>query len=395
VYLIMTEPIQKRLIQSLVQRGCDYTLLFWLSKPEMIEHTELGRQMRDFLREFQLTLSDFNDSTVEKIRLKQDLMKAVRAYFGEHKIQPIRPRNFLVHKNKGSKVLLLEKYKAVDWPKPRQCYVVQASGGGNVLFFVYQTWQDAVICQYEMLQMGSYCGTPVSLVYEHQWIGIVSVVRLIIDWEIKASAYEGRLSLEEIKGIPDQFPQWLVSEMRRVGALGCDQKVICYVKDKTRQVSTDVKISKHFIFNIGSVTMGGGHFEVLTDIIRPYVTRLQAFHKDKTLKCIESVDDLRHPVWGWDNSLLRGQNGISTMFGSKPGERNAPLPRLPCKLIMGSSCEVRETSWKGLDVSLESLTREQCLEMLYMGSYTTPWPGMVGYNHSYIMSKQQVCLFMF
>ena len=382
-----------RLIEALVERGCDYTLLFWLRRPEMIEGTEFGRQMRDFLLEFDLTLAHFKESTVEQKAMKYGVLEAVKRYFQEHKIQPVRPRNFLESRNKGSKKSLLERYKDVDWPKPRQCYVIQASGGGDVLFFVYQTWQDAVICQYEMLQMGWYCGTPVSLVYEHQWKGVVEVVRLMIDWEIKASAYEERLSLEEIKKIPDTFPLWLVSEMRRIKAIDQDVEVECIVKDKTRSVcdGKDLKISRHFLFNIGGVTMEGRHFEVLSRIIAPFTDRLRQVHKDKSLSCIGELEDLRHPVWGWDNSLLRGQNGISTMFGSKPGERNPPLPRLSCKFIMGAKNSVRvvKMPWKDVKtVSLEELTREQCLDMLYRGSYTTPLDRMIGYESNFFTSIQ-------
>jgi len=258
----MGARIANQLIDTLIKRGCDFTLLFWLR--HVLPSSELGTDMISFLAEFRLNLSHFQPNSTNAPFIK-DFFTTVRKRFIEHGIQPICPRNFIVDKNKGGKQAVLDKYQTVDWPRPRSCYCMQTMGGGDVLFVIYQTWQDALIFQRDVLMFNSYVlhrqPVPIHQVYEHQW-GEGKPVRLMIDWEILESCYEDRLSHEEIKQIPDQFPEWLVNRLRETRCIDPNVQVECVIKDKTRQKGGDWKFSRHFIFNLCGVTMQG-HYQVM------------------------------------------------------------------------------------------------------------------------------------
>jgi hypothetical protein len=264
-------------------------------------------------------------------------------------------------------------------------------GSEDVLFMIFQTWQDALIKQIELLSHG-FCMhdhrmIPIEQVYEHQW-GSRSV-RLMIDWEIMASYYEDRLSLEQIKTIPDKFPEWLIGRLKEVRALLPESTIECIVKDKTRPKGSDWKISKHFIFNIEGVTMDS-HFYALSECIEPWRLRLQQTHKDKTLQC---VDDkyIQHPVWGWDHRLLRGQNGIGTLFGKKKGEVNAPYPTIQHRLtIKPGELTLQKFTWCDKVNSIQELGEADALKALYFASYTTPAASMVSYDPVYLRRIQEV-----
>ena len=122
----------------------------------------------------------------------------------------------------------------------------------------------------------------------------------------------------------------------------------------------------------------------MTECIKPWVTRIQQFHRDKVLSGIDDKD-LKHPVWGWDNRLLRGQNGIGTLFGRKPNEKDAPLPTVPCRLLIKpGSCEKQQYVWSSLEHSISELGHDQCLAVLYKVCYSVPCATMVGYDPTFL-----------
>jgi hypothetical protein len=379
------------LCDILIERQCDYTLLFFLRNPHVIENTDLGKQLSTLLDEHQLTLTDFQYSRSRSFYL-QEFFTVVRTRFNTMGIAPIAPRNYIIDKNKGGKERILLKYQEqTHWPVPRNPYCIQTMGTGAVLFMVFQTWQDALIKQIELLthgyQMHEHSLVPISQVYEHQWWG--NSVRLMIDWEILASQYEDRLPLDQIKLIPDKFPEWLVSRLRETRALPMEAEIECIVKDKTRPKGSDLKLSKHFIFNIEGVTLEG-HLQALTQCIQPWRSRIEQTHRDKTLKCIDDKD-LDHPAWGWDHRLLRGQNGIGTLFGTKKGEGQAPLPTLQHKIIIKpGKCQVQKFSWSDKIHSIPVLGQTDSLKALYFTSYTTPWATMVSYDPVFLRQIQEV-----
>lgn len=378
------------LCDTLVERQCDYTLLFFLRNPHVIENTDLGKEISSLLEEHQLTLGDFQYSRNRSFFL-QEFFNVVRTRFNTTGITPIAPRNYLIDKNKGGKERILLKYQQCTWPTPRNPYCIQTMGTGAVLFMIFQTWQDALIKQIELLthgfQMHEHSLVPISQIYEHQW-GVRSV-RLMIDWEILASQYEDRLPLDQIKAIPDRFPEWLVSRLKETRALPPDAEVECIVKDKTRSKGSDLKLSKHFIFNIEGVTLEG-HLQALTQCIQPWRSRIEQFHRDKTLQSIDDCD-ISHPVWGWDHRLLRGQNGIGTLFGYKQGEINPPLPVIQHRLVIKpGKCQVQKFSWSDKVHSIPVLGEADSLKALYFASYTTPWASMISYDPVFLRQIQEV-----
>lgn len=375
--------VAKQLIDDLVEKGCDYTLLFWLRFPHLLKDTELGTDFTLCLKKYKLTLNHFHPENKTFIH---DFFTEVRKYFCRTGIIPINPHNYIIQANKGGKQAVLDKYKTVDWPRPRQPYCIQTMGGDGVLFMMYQTWQDAFIMQRETMQFREFVYQSriisVHQIYEHQW-GEGRLVRLMIDWEIMQSAYEDRLSLEEIKKIPDRFPEWFVSRLREERAIHSDTEVECIVKDKTRSKGDDLKLSRHFIFNIAAITMHG-HYQAMCAVIHPWVARIQQFHKDKTLKGIDDKD-IQSPVWGWDNRLLRGQNGIGTLFGRKPGETDAPYPTVPHRLILKpGSVACTKFAWCDKQHSVDVLGDKTSLVVLYHCSYSTPLATMVTYDPSFL-----------
>lgn len=390
--IVMGDLVANKLIDSLIARGCDFTLLFWLRYPHVIVGSELGTDLQVFLEEHQLKFSHFQNRQFLK-----DFFTVVRVRFNDVGIQSINPKNFIVEKNKGGKQALLDRYSTVDWPRPRCCYCTQTMGGGDVMFMIHQTWQDALILQRDMLLLNSYMLNkkivPVYQAYEHQW-GENKPVRLMIDWEIMQSAYEDRLSHDEISKIPDRFPEWLVGRLRETRCIDGEVEVECVVKDKTRQKGGDWKFSRHFIFNICAVTMHG-HYQALSEVIKPWVARIQQFHRDKLLSGIDDKD-LSHPVWGWDNRLLRGQNGIGTLFGRKPNEPDAPLPTVPYRLLLRpGNTKVHRYEWSDKEHSIPVLGNQVSLTVLFKSSYSIALPTMITYDTEFIRRIKVITIYYF
>lgn len=351
-----------KMMDELDKRGCDFTLLFWLRRPSAIRGSELGRQLSNFLLSFDMNLGQFEPSR-QNVAFLRAFFGALKERFEERGVCAVNPRNFLIGMNRGGKKDVLERYAKVKWPQPRQPYCMQTMGGGDVLFIICQTWQDGLCLQREILRMRGYTHQskfiPVEQVLEHQW-GESPVVRLMIDWEIMASSYEGRVSIEEIQKVPDSFPEWFVGRLRSLGAISSKTRVECVVKNKTRWKGLDLKLSRHFTFNICGVTMSS-HYHVLQAVLVPWEEKIKQLHKDKNMSSI-SQQDLLHPVWGWDNRLLRGQNGIGTLYCRKADDPGAPFPKLEKRMIFGDSLEIKGFSWGDKEVSVDD---EDSLVTLY------------------------------
>lgn len=133
----------------------------------------------------------------------------------------------------------------------------------------------------------------------------------------------------------------------------------------------------------------GGHYEAMKLVITPWVERMQQFQKAKTLAHIEDKD-LLHPVWGWDNRLLRGQNGISTMFGCKKGETDAPPPRMVHRMVLTpGGADVQKFSWHDCaEHSINELGDQCSLSALYRSGYTIPKVDMVAYDADFLCKIQ-------
>lgn len=382
----------RRLIDSLCERGCDYTLLFHLRNPGIASDTCIGKQLQAFLKEHQLSLAHFDVSEQNK-QFIFDFFTEVRREFVTQGITGVNSKNFIVTMNKGGKAEILKKYAEIDWPKPCEPYCMQTMGStGGVLFFMFQSWRDALIMQKDLLEIGGYIyqGDDIDIeqVYEHQWAG-PRTVSLMIDWEIMLSQYGGRKTLEQVEAISLKFPEWLVGRLKKNKVLPPDCTVECVVKNKSRAKGKDYKISKHFLFNIRAVTLTG-HFQALSKAIEPFVLRIKEFHTSKTLAHIPN-EDLDNPVWGWDNRLLRGQNGIGTLFGRKKGEVDAPLPSLDFLLQISPDGEStpKKFSWNG---EVLDTKHPKALSALYRCSFSVPQLDFITYNIDFVATAK-VCLY--
>lgn len=120
---------------------------------------------------------------------------------------------------------------------------------------------------------------------------------------------------------------------------------------------------------------------MLREVIAPFEEKIKQFHKDKVLSSIRQ-EDLLHPAWGWDNRLLRGQNGIGTLWGRKTEDVNAPFPRLQCRMLIGDGVQTKGFSWGDEDPQLDD--DNDSLVALYRCSYTTPCVRLVTYSDHYL-----------
>jgi hypothetical protein len=389
-----------KLIAALEDAGCDYTLLFHLRHVLTIKDTLIGKELMAFLEKHNIHPTLFSPSNHGFLR---DFFATVQEKLSTTGVRAINPRNFLVERNSGGKERIIKRFlneARASWPSPKQPYTIQTmTVAGDTLFMLFQTWQDALTMQRDIFKLGGYrhetkC-IPVDQILEHQWKELEMPVRLMVDWEIMLSHYQNRLTREEVLRIPDEFPKWLVSRFREIRAIDKRCVIECIVKDKTRTKGTDLKISRHFIFNILGLTMGG-HYQALSEVIEPFVERLKEYHAAKNLAHIPD-DAIRHPVWGWDNRLLRGQNGIGTLFGRKADDHSSvALPRVTHRMLLkpADQVETHRLQWADRPNSIAELGDEDSLMALYTCSYTPPVSSTVTYDPAFVLAIK-VCMYTY
>jgi hypothetical protein len=364
------------LIDSLKSKQCDYTLLFWLQLPHILKlQTHFRDDMEEFLAQHKMCISDFvfNGKNTEFL---QRFFKALKGCFLHTGIKAVAPRNYLVEYGQGGKDRLKAKYADVTWPRPRLCFSLQSMGPGGGFFMLFQSWQDGLIAQREILMTSTYVFNHrifnVHQFLEHQFGEEARPVRLLIDWEIMQSAYQGRITREEIIQISDNFPTWLVNEMRQKSMIHSTSKVRCIVKEKSRAKGDDYKISRHFIFNIASVSLEG-HSIILQHILEKYRSDIVSLRQNKNLAHIQE-DNLRLPIWGMDFGIIRGQNGIATMFGIKQGEdQAAQKASITYILTITETCTKTKKHKLFAQSNIMELSEDDALALLYHTSYTIPW----------------------
>lgn len=389
------------LITDLETRGCDYTLLLWLRQPQLLlEDSNFAKQMRRYLQEHSLTLGNFvvSDQTYDFV---YDFFETVVDHFNHTGIKKINPCNYIQEINKKGKERLLDRFnKGLPWPQPFQPYTFQTMGNG-VLFCMYQTWQDAIIAQTTLLEKRVHlvegCVIDVGQVYEHQWLTSQSFVRLIVDWEIMMKYYTGRMTVEQVEGIANAFPAWFINRMMQKQLIPSTAEVDCIVKCKSRDVKGDYKVSKHFVFGIAGSTLLQQHYNAQVIVFEEYADKIRQTHKDKSLLHI-SDDELQIPVWGVDMQLLKGQNGISTLFGIKKGDKtDSSFPRVVKRLVISANgCKsktYKESKIDRYDIKTLGLTKSHLC--MYRCSYTTPYTHTITYNNKLTQECKVSHLFYF
>ena len=242
--------IAERAIRELKARGCDFTLLFWLRNPEILEQSFFGRDLLGFMRD----LDDSRDR-LDSGLFRDSFFQRLRKEFNSCGINPVAPLNFVVDRGAGGKERAIQKASQEHWPRPYQTFCFQTRGAANSAFFVFQCWQDGFRKMLELLDSGKCTAFEeeppfdVQQIYEHCW-GQGRASRLLIDWEVETPMLGGRRTAAEARAAAEAFPGWFVQRLVKVGMLDRSERVRCTVKDKSRPISGGEKISMHFTFNL-------------------------------------------------------------------------------------------------------------------------------------------------
>lgn len=382
-----------KLIELFVEKHCDYTLLFRLEQAYSLINTRLGDDLNKLLETVGLSLDKFLVKDMKQEFFK-DFFRSVRHKLREEGVVKLHPDKVLVTHGKGGKAEVLEKLKQVSWPRPFVPYCMQTMGRHGVLFIVCHNWRDGLILQRDIFEMGGYVyyGVLFSVeqVYEHQW-SEERMVGLMIDWELMVSSMGGRMNKAQVDAMADRFPAWLVGGLKEKKMLHDACKVECVVKNKTRYIpeKEDWKVSKHFLFNITCTQEV--HTQALRLVIGEFLDELKELHSTKSLRHISERERIELPVWGWDDHLIRGQNGISTLFGRKRGEsvETSPFPSVDYKLVVDPYGEVEKQTFNWCGEKLSS-GHMNALDALYRCSYTANHSKMISYVDEFVAGCQVI-----
>ena len=244
------EKIAKQAIGLLKSRGCDFTLLFWLRNPDLLEASFFGRDLLGFMRDLDVSVDRLNSGS-----FRDGFFQRLRKEFNACGIHPVAPQNFVVDRGAGGKERAIQKAAQEHWPRPYQTFCFQTRGSSNSAFFVFQCWQDGLRKILALLECGECTAFEeepafdVQQIYEHCW-GVGRASRLLIDWEVETPMLGGRRTAAEARAAAEAFPTWFVQRLVKVGMLDRSERVRCTVKDKSRPISGGEKISMHFTFNL-------------------------------------------------------------------------------------------------------------------------------------------------
>ena len=134
------EELCDQMVDELIRRECDFTLLFWLRQAELLSTMDGSCFARDLLGVMGALAIDAN--FLARPDLRQSFFARLRSRFNRMEIgAPISGRNFVFDKGVGGKDRCLQKAKDARWPRPHQTYCFQTRGPENSYFFIYQCWQ--------------------------------------------------------------------------------------------------------------------------------------------------------------------------------------------------------------------------------------------------------------
>jgi hypothetical protein len=125
-------------IQLLKDRGCDYSLLFWMRTIDVFKSTEFGMDLLKAVSDAGVPPAKFADS-----RFRKEFFTVLRNRFNVDGLNPVNPNNFVVAMNAGGKEKTITAARLSKWPRPYQpfCFQTRTAEVGPSLFFVYQCWQ--------------------------------------------------------------------------------------------------------------------------------------------------------------------------------------------------------------------------------------------------------------
>ena len=120
-------------------------------------------------------------------------------------------------------------------------------------FYLFWSWQVAFHwLRYKTIQgmLSPFEREGPQLYYECQIVGYPA--RVILDCDAYVEEFGGRLTMEEVQGIVEKVPVYLVTRLCEMGAIRREDVVVVMEKDKSR----GNKASRHFVFNIIGVPTG-------------------------------------------------------------------------------------------------------------------------------------------
>jgi len=128
-------------IAELKDRGCDFSLLFWLRNPEMLAGSPFGNDMIVFMeKDMKIDISQFDDGL-----FRGGFFQALRKEFNKSGLNPVSPQNYVEACGEGGKESALNKWRQERWPRPHQTFCFQTRAVTNSAFFIFQCWQAIIV----------------------------------------------------------------------------------------------------------------------------------------------------------------------------------------------------------------------------------------------------------
>ena len=133
----------ERCISELKDRGCDFSLLFWLRNPEMLPGSAFGNDMIGFMeKDMKIEISQFDDGL-----FRGGFFQALRREFNKTGLNSVSPQNYVEACGEGGKESALNKWRQERWPRPHQTFCFQTRAVSNSVFFIFQCWQAKIDCR--------------------------------------------------------------------------------------------------------------------------------------------------------------------------------------------------------------------------------------------------------
>lgn len=420
-----------KLVRRLQQARTSPTVLYFLALPvRILKRTELGQLLIDLCAELDV-IFEFD----------HDFFAAVTSAAG--RLDPVPNSFFRVEKSKEGAVQAFREellrrrarcpddrylYMGASMPTCFQTLRGRSSAArehSDSLFVVHSAPENAMHHAVDLLRAGE-CAfaqqvIPVMQVYEMRlhtpFLSDMAKNRLgylMVDWEVRESEVEGRLTRAQLESLCEQFPLWLYQEMHAKKLVPHRAVVTATVKRKTRDVGSDRKHSTHVLYNVCGVPC-----DELLHLVRhclsgwlPHLRKLKS--KDPEVRAAAFVDGKTgadhiedHPEIGLDEAAATGNTGIAWMFSRKTPED--PYPGLSCTHAFSEGGVHVFPQRGGVPVALNPepfadltpdgqhdlsrLTQRQAVYYMYMSSCSAPKPGMVAPTRECCEGAQAMLVF--
>lgn len=382
----------QRCIEVLDSKQQDITMLWWLRKPKWLMQFKAGLDLLDWAgNTMRIRESDFSS---------KDFQKEVSRIFLERGVRPVAPDRVVANwsKDTAKRMCLEEK-----WPKPCFPTMLQtrpsAGQEGSGAFIVFSSWQDALIALQGMARTKHFHYEKgkklyaASMVYENQLVDMAGYdfpCRIILDCDAKEAQFGGRYTLDQLSQSIDAVPQWFARRLVEIGAIGQEDKVVVYEKEKSRKG----KASRHYIFNIVGLStwdtqavlreIFGAEIEKERDAERQDTSLLQ---KAKAPKAVQKPL-LPHP-WHVTDPVPhhgRGQYSMMGFFDTKKGETECPAITRRLVFVNGESasppvqCKVSRAE--------STLDHPLALKILHCACYTCPVDDFITMDPKFMVQRK-------